>query len=63
MRPDWDDQFAEDDEERSERQAKKRKAMQACFLDCSTGAHLDPENGVVGKCASWEYCQGWRAYT
>ena len=60
MRPAWDDQFAEDDDER---QAKRRRAMQACFEDCAAGAHLDPENGVVNKCPSWEHCQGWRAYT
>ena len=61
--PDWDSQFAEDSDERQERQAKTRRAKQACFKDCSAGVHLDPENGCVSKCFSWEFCQGWRAYT
>lgn len=37
-------------------------AQALCFADCSQGNHLDPENGVLSKCASVGECKGWVPY-
>lgn len=37
-------------------------ARNACFADCSSGAHLDPEAGCVGVCKHPYQCQGWVPY-
>lgn len=40
----------------------RRAAQSACFDDCRSGRHLDPENGAVSICHRAGECQGWRAY-
>lgn len=56
-----DRQFGETPDERNMRLRTKRKAQQRCFKKCSAGEFLDPENGCVSVCKSWERCVGWRA--
>ncbi len=40
-------------------EAERRRAKDACFRECKSGAFIDPENGCFSPCKSADRCTGW----
>lgn len=56
QRPDWDDQFREDEDERNARLATKRAAVSGMFRDHSCWKCLDGKKScIVGNPRQCEY--------